>query len=267
MDSSHQKRILTGVLLLLVPTLGLYYGGWVLVTVLAVFCGLALWEYLSLFWPQGRLGLKVQGVICGALLLAAFHSGSANLVGLALLAGFWCAGMGFLFGYSRAPENTDFRDAAVFLAGLVYLPVTLQFFLHFSPLESILVILAAAVSDTAAFYAGTHFGKRRIWPSISPKKSWAGSVGSLLGCLALCLGLGLSLGRASWWAFALLGLALNGAAQMGDFFESALKRRLDIKDSGKILPGHGGLLDRVDSLLLLVPVYALARTLVPFFGD
>lgn len=267
MDSSHQKRILTGALLLLVPATGLYFGGWVLVAVLALFCGLALWEYLSLFWPQGRLGLKIQAVACAALLLAAFETQNPVWIALALLAGFWCAGFGFLFGYSRSPENADFRDAAVFLAGLVYLPVTFQFFLRLNSLETVLVILAAAVSDTAAFYAGTHLGKRKIWPQISPKKSWAGSVGSLIGCLALCLGLGQAFGQAPWWAFLILGAWLNVAAQMGDFFESALKRALDIKDSGKLLPGHGGLLDRIDSLLLIIPAYALARTLLPFFGQ
>lgn len=267
MDSSHQKRILTGILLLLVPAAGLYFGGWVLVGVLVVFCGLALWEYLSLFWPQGRLGLKVQAVACGGLLLAAFETQNPVWIALALLAAFWCAGFGFLFGYSRRPEDADFRDAAVFLAGLLYLPVTFQFFLRLSPLETVLVILAAAVSDTAAFYVGTHLGRRKIWPRVSPKKSWAGSAGSMAACVALCLGLGLPLGRAPWWAFLLLGLWLNLAAQMGDFFESALKRALDVKDSGKLLPGHGGILDRIDSLLLLIPAYALARTLLPFFGQ
>jgi phosphatidate cytidylyltransferase len=100
---------------------------------------------------------------------------------------------------------------------------------------------------------------------VSPKKTWAGSWGGLACCTAGCLGLGLLWGLASWPAYLLLGLALGVAAQAGDFFESALKRHLDVKDSGRLLPGHGGVLDRIDSLLLVVPAYAAARALHVLF--
>ena len=76
---------------------------------------------------------------------------------------------------------------------------------------------------------------------------------------------GTTFGSAIWWQWILLGVALNIAAQLGDFFESALKRSLDVKDSGTILPGHGGLLDRVDGLLLSAPVYGLISMAHQFF--
>lgn len=267
MDPTHRQRIITAVLLLLLPAAGVYFGGWVLAGVLALFSGLGQWEFCSMFWPGHRAWLKALAVASGCLLLASFQNQNPALVALAALVGFWCAALSFLFTYGRDPEGTSFHDAGVFLVSLAYIPLALQFFLFFSPAEVALVILAAAASDTAAFYAGTRLGKRRIWPTVSPKKSWAGSVGGMIGCVLVVAGLGLALGRASWWAFALLGVLLNLAAQMGDFFESALKRSLGIKDSGTLLPGHGGLLDRIDSLLLVVPAYALARAVLPFFGD
>ena len=76
---------------------------------------------------------------------------------------------------------------------------------------------------------------------------------------------GLRLGQAPLWAWLVLGALLNISAQMGDFFESALKRSLAVKDSGALLPGHGGLLDRIDSLLLALPCYVLLRLALPFF--
>ena len=110
------------------------------------------------------------------------------------------------------------------------------------------------------------WGKKKIWPRISPKKSWAGSLGGMGACVLTTLVFGLALGNgAPVWQWLVLGAGLNVAAQMGDFFESALKRSLDVKDSGSILPGHGGLLDRVDSLLLVIPTYGLVRMLHPFF--
>jgi phosphatidate cytidylyltransferase len=155
----------------------------------------------------------------------------------------------------------------VFLAGLLYIPLNFHFFLYFDRLEILLVLGAAVLSDTAAFYTGTLFGKKKIWPRISPKKSWAGSLGGLTVCTVgtLAWGLWLGLPDVAWWKWVLLGAALNVAAQMGDFFESALKRSLDIKDSGVILPGHGGLLDRVDSLLMVIPCYGLFAMFQPFF--
>jgi phosphatidate cytidylyltransferase len=272
--STHAKRILTAAAVLVLPALAVFYdgalrlaGGWLVFSVLAAFCALGLWEFYAMFWPgPARRGLKIAGVILGALLLAAFRAGSVRLLALVLLAAFWTACLGFLFRFGRDPERTAFPEGLVFLAGLLYLPCAMQFFLVFSPAEMVLVLAAAAVSDTAAYYAGTLWGTAKIWPQVSPKKSWAGSIGGLAACVAVTLAFGLVFGQAAWWAFLLLGALLNLAAQFGDFFESALKRTLGIKDSGTILPGHGGILDRIDSLLLVAPTYGLAREIQPFFG-
>jgi phosphatidate cytidylyltransferase len=263
--SSHQKRIVTGLALAIVPVLGLVFQGWVLFAILAIFSALTLWEFYDFFSSyQGAKTLKCLGVIFTFLLLFAFTMGDLLYPSIVIVLAFWVSAFIFLFRYST-DLTASFVQSMIFLSGLIYIPINLHFFLEFNRLECFLVVAAAAVSDTAAFYAGSLWGKKKIWPKVSPKKSWIGSIGGFTACTVSVTAYGLAFGQAQIWMWIGLGMVLNVAAQMGDFFESALKRSLDIKDSSQILPGHGGLLDRVDSMLLVVPVYGLLKMLHPFF--
>ena len=130
------------------------------------------------------------------------------------------------------------------------------------------LFLCVWCGDIAALYVGKNFGKRRLVPKLSPNKTWAGSVASVAGSVLFGMGLiwigtwftahGSSFTRLhtseSLWHYLLLAVALNLAAQLGDLVESALKRGVGVKDSGTLLPGHGGVLDRIDALLLAAPV-------------
>jgi len=263
--SLHQKRIATSVGLAVIPALAILFQGWVLFAVLAMFCVLTLWEFYDMFRPtKGMTSYKALGAAFTFLLLGAFTTEEIRYPGIVLLAAFWTSGLLFLSSYSK-DLTASYRQAAIFLTGLIYIPLNFHFFLGFNRFEILLVIGAAAISDTAAFYSGTLWGKKKIWPKISPKKSWVGSLGGLGACVTGVTLYGTTFGQAAWWQWILLGAALNIAAQFGDFFESALKRSLDVKDSGTILPGHGGLLDRVDSMLFAVPVYGLIQIFHPFF--
>ncbi|WFS63749.1 phosphatidate cytidylyltransferase [Pseudodesulfovibrio thermohalotolerans] len=267
-NSPHKQRIATSGVLAILPALALFFQGWVLFAVLALFSVLTLWEFYSMFRPvQSMTAFKSLGAACTFLLMGAYTTDDLRYPAIILAAAFWASAMIFLLRYNK-DVAASYRHAAIFLAGLFYIPLNLHFLLHYNRVEILLVLGAAVVSDTAAFYAGTWFGKRKIWPRISPKKSWAGSIGGLCACTAATLAWGLIFGLPDvvWWKWLLLGMALNIAAQFGDFFESALKRSLDIKDSGVILPGHGGLLDRVDSLLLVTPCYGLIAMFQPFFA-
>ncbi len=264
--SSHTKRLITSLVLLPALLWTILAGGnWIFGGLLLVCC-LGLWEFYSLFWSREGLGKKILGLSLGVALLAAARSQDPQLLLAFLLAAFWVGGLLFLFSYSRSPDKANYLTAAVLVGGLLYLPLSLQFFLFFQPAEIFLVLVAAFLSDTGAYYAGTYFGRRKLWPSISPKKTWEGAFGGLLACMMSVLIWGLIWGDAPWWSWLILAALLNLAAQFGDFFESALKRWLSVKDSGSLLPGHGGLLDRIDSLLLVVPVYAACRALMPFFS-
>jgi phosphatidate cytidylyltransferase len=121
---------------------------------------------------------------------------------------------------------------------------------------AILVVLAVVASDTSQYYAGRMFGRRLLAPVISPKKTIEGAFGGVIGGTLLMVALG------AWWlpgvpapARGLLGLAIVGLGIIGDLFESMLKRAAEVKDSSSLIPGHGGVLDRIDALLLAAPVY------------
>ncbi|HEY4009870.1 MAG TPA: phosphatidate cytidylyltransferase [Acidobacteriaceae bacterium] len=134
--------------------------------------------------------------------------------------------------------------------------------------------------DIAALYVGKRFGRRKLAPELSPNKTWEGAVASVAASVVFGLALifygdwltlhGSSFTRlhtdAPWWQFALLAILLNAAAQFGDLLESALKRGAGVKDSGTLLPGHGGVLDRIDALLLAAPVLWFVLVIREFFA-
>ena len=122
--------------------------------------------------------------------------------------------------------------------------------------EVVLLLLAViVVSDSAQYYCGRAFGRRRLSPAISPKKTVEGAVGgAVFGTAAMTFG-GSYLFASPWWLLALLGAAVSLLGIVGDLFESLLKRSAGVKDSSNLIPGHGGVLDRIDSWLFAAPVY------------
>ncbi|WP_461208330.1 phosphatidate cytidylyltransferase [Desulfocurvus sp. DL9XJH121] len=278
LSTSHKQRIATALVLLPVLILAVALRGWVEFTALAVLASAGLWEFYGMFWSGGRHApLKISGLALGLVILLAGKWALPWAILAALVGAFWVCNLWFLTRYSKHPEDlseeNSYGRASVFLTGLLYVPVLLQFILHFKRMEIALVLLAVFASDTGAFYSGALVGGPKVWPMVSPKKTWAGSVGGLATSVAVCLAAGAvdeywlagaGAGR-PWWMWALLGVGLNISAQFGDFFESALKRRLGVKDSGSLLPGHGGVLDRIDSLLLAVATYAGLDAVFHFF--
>jgi phosphatidate cytidylyltransferase len=277
MPSSHQKRIYTGIGLLALLAVGLSFRGWMELAILSVLSTFALIEFYGLFKPRQHALMTLAGIAAGLALIFAGDAGKPNVMVIVLLAAFWLGNLRFLVRFSKAPDSREpehgYQANLTFVAGLVYIPLLLQFFTSFKTVEIILVLLAVIATDTGAYYAGSTFGGKKIWPVISPKKTWAGSAGGMTAAILLCLAMGFvdeywlagaGQGR-PWWMWLLLGAGLNLAAQFGDFFESALKRKLEVKDSGNILPGHGGILDRIDSLLLAAPAYAGLDAIFDFF--
>jgi len=122
-------------------------------------------------------------------------------------------------------------------------------------------VLLAVCSDTGAYFAGILFGRHLMAPGISPKKTWEGLAGSVIACLAAgSLGMVYLLDSKVWYGL-VLGAAAVAAATLGDLVESMIKRDLDTKDMGSILPGHGGVLDRIDAMLIVAPVAWLLMTI------
>lgn len=152
------------------------------------------------------------------------------------------------------------HDTAAALLAPVYigLPIgSLVATLALAGREAVLLLLATViVSDSAQFYAGRMFGRRPLAPNLSPKKTLEGALGGFIVTPAMLAGAGsLVLPFTSPWLLAALGLALVAAGICGDLFESMLKRAADVKDSSALIPGHGGVLDRIDALLFAAPFF------------
>ena len=119
-------------------------------------------------------------------------------------------------------------------------------------------------TDIGAYFAGRQFGGPKLLPAVSPKKTWAGLGGGMLAAAGVGLvaaELGGELAAGPGWVLALASAALAIVAQLGDLFESSLKRRFGVKDSSALIPGHGGLLDRIDGLISVAPVYGAYRVM------
>ncbi|MGE3841636.1 MAG: phosphatidate cytidylyltransferase [Vicinamibacterales bacterium] len=159
------------------------------------------------------------------------------------------------------PEEDVLRRAGLILLPVVYLGLPLGAMVAIrridGPMVLLLLLATTIISDTAQYYGGRQFGRRPLAPRVSPKKTVEGAVsGVVVGGLAFPLLAGPLLPAAPFWLLWLVGLALVGLGIAGDLFESLLKRSAGVKDSSALIPGHGGVLDRVDSLLFAAPFYA-----------
>jgi phosphatidate cytidylyltransferase len=161
------------------------------------------------------------------------------------------------------------RDVAGGLLVAAYVPLLGGFTMlllspHDGPWRELAFVLMVVGSDTGGYAVGVFIGKHPMAPTVSPKKSWEGFAGSVGACVLLGVGTVVVLLDGSWWAGALTGLATVAAATVGDLGESLIKRDLGIKDMGSLLPGHGGVLDRIDSILFAAPVvWLVLHALVP----
>lgn len=260
------RRILTGSVLVVVLIIALWFRGWFLLGLIMLTSALGLWEFYSLFWGKtGRIPSRICGITLGCLMLLLTWNNRPQDALVCLGAGFVLASLSFLFRWDVIEEDNAFSASGIFMTGLSYIPLLLLPATYLSTVKLVFVLGAVAISDTAAYFVGTRFGHHKLWPRVSPNKSSEGAVGSLVACVLFCAIYGPIYGQAGFFAFALLGIAVNAFAQLGDLFESALKRSVNVKDSGHLLPGHGGILDRADSFLFAMPMVAVVDQWYSFF--
>jgi phosphatidate cytidylyltransferase len=227
-----------------------YTGGWlwtVLVTVAAI--GLYL-EWLAIVGAARQMRVVAPGVVGLALAgcCLAFGQVDASLVPLVL----GLAGVALFSPERRGWTTAGFGYAAA--AQVASVLVRLDQFWGFVAL--ILILLVVWVTDIGGYFAGRGIGGPKLWPRVSPRKTWAGAVGGFAASLVVAAGFAV-FGLARTGPLLVLGAALSIVSQLGDLFESAVKRRFGVKDSSQIIPGHGGLLDRLDGFVAAVVLAAI----------
>jgi len=268
-----KTRVITAVVLLAVLLPVLYFNNYMAFAVVAtVFFGAAIWECFRLFNP-GTRNAHIIAVLWAAVFAAAVWSGRINpAMWAALSMALWIA----RFAPSLKTGLPPLGTAANTLLSLVYGCAIVGCFAAIvdlfstSPLYLLSVMAIVWVADIGAYFSGKAFGKRKLAPSISPGKSWEGAIGGCIAVLALAVlsvvyggprfanTFAVRVEHAFGWA-ALLGIlvVIVAFSVVGDLFESQLKRRAGMKDSSNLLPGHGGVLDRIDALVPVLPLAAL----------
>ena len=223
---------------------------------------LGAWEWAAfagLARPLGRLLYALAAAALGAAAWRATDGRAGWLLAMQLAALWWLAAFGWL---CLAPQAVNRAGAA--LAGLL---VLVPAWLGLSRLLTagppgrgaallLFMLLLVWAADIGAYFAGRRFGRLKLAPAVSPNKTWEGVVGGTL------LGIAVAVAGAAWLGaprvpFVGLGLAVVGSSMIGDLTESMFKRYAHLKDSGSLLPGHGGVLDRIDSITSAVPFYVL----------
>ncbi len=273
-----KTRVITALVLLALLLPSLFFlpqAYWALLV--AAFIGVAAWEWGALLaWPSAsRVALGcISALICAAVSLVAPQAIGAAvlfepapgwvLLTYACAAVFWC-----LVVPLWLQKKWSLAGIAGLLIGAVVLFPTWLAMIQLRTLgPGVLLGIFAVVwmADIAAYFSGKAFGKHKLAPSISPGKTWEGAIGAAVGVVIYGLVIrqvfSLDVLSLPFWILALLGV--TAVSIIGDLYESLLKRKSGIKDSSNILPGHGGVLDRIDSLTSTLPVVALFWLLVAY---
>ncbi|HMF74353.1 MAG TPA: phosphatidate cytidylyltransferase [Bryobacteraceae bacterium] len=249
------NRLITGIGLAVV---GAYLIGWapelVFLAAALLMSVLCYREYSGIVAAHAIPQPGIFGVLAGIVIL---FWPAQTLIGVSLLA--VCA---FVAAFRHDDLRGVLPQIAATFFGAFYTFAPWRFSIDLRQISHHLLLFALAINwagDTAAYYAGRRFGKHKLAPIVSPGKSWEGAAASVAGSVLFgVVYLEYFFKGLSWWQIVILAVAGNIAGQFGDLAESAIKRGAGLKDSGSLLPGHGGMLDRVDSSLFTLPiVYAL----------
>lgn len=254
------KRILVTIILLPIGLAAIFAGGWWFTALVGFFMGLAAWEYVKLF-RLGGLQPAIILAVGGTLLLLVGRSMNGFASAPWMISLLVLLGMTYhLVSYERGRDQAG-SDFAATLAGIFYIGWIGAYFVSLRNLPGglwwILVVLPAVwFADSGAYFIGKAIGRHPLSPRLSPKKTWEGYVGGIVAGVLLTALLAaivhLIAGPASSITAlrgALVGLVMGIFPTLGDLGESMIKRQMGVKDSGTLLPGHGGAFDRVDSWL------------------
>ncbi len=254
-----------GLILLFTVLVGLFFMPLAVVVTATVFGVIGVWE-VSRALEVRNIQVPLVPVIAGSVALPfSAYLGGTEALGFALVA----SAVAILLWRSLDSTKDATRSILGGLFVLLWVPFLISFALLLfqqpqGNLKVVTLLLLVVANDTFGYLLGAFFGKHPMAPKISPKKSWEGFGGSVGGAVLIGVLAALFLLDLPWWFGLVLAVATVAAATGGDLAESMIKRELGIKDMGTALPGHGGVMDRLDSIVFASPVaYVLSSTLVP----
>jgi phosphatidate cytidylyltransferase len=270
------KRVLTAVVLIPLVLVLVFLPPawqWLFTTATALVACLAAWELLTLAQQKGAAPPRIAVLIAILALFAAcfeWPDQTASILGILIFT--LLVVCTFSSPIERALPDASVAQFCLLYTGFTLISLPALRAQNNGPSLVVLLLCAVWAGDTAALYIGRPFGRHKLAPRLSPQKTWEGSIASVVGSL-LATGLlleiasylarwnsvALSYADEVWWYWLILAVIINIAGQVGDLAESALKRSAGVKDSGALLPGHGGILDRIDALLLAAPALWYAQ--------
>jgi phosphatidate cytidylyltransferase len=260
------RNLVTRVLaaLVLAPVaIAIAYAGGGLWTALATLAAIGLYvEWLAIIGVVQQSRVVVPGV--AALAASGLSLASGRIEGALVVLAAGLAAVALLTPQQRIWTAAGFLYAAAAQTASVLVRLDQGY----GFIALMLILLVVWASDIGGYFAGRGIGGPKLWPQVSPNKTWAGAIGGFAASLVIAAGFAAA-GLGKTGPLLLSSAALSIASQLGDLFESAVKRRFGVKDSGKLIPGHGGLLDRLDGLvaaLVLAAIFGLLRSGVDGVG-
>jgi phosphatidate cytidylyltransferase len=245
-------RVASALVLVPLAIVTAYVGGWPFAVFWSAAAVGVLWEWMSLVTQADRRAVLVASAACLVLTLALLTSGH-QLASVIVLA------MGVLAAAALAPAARRIWVAAglPYAGAIGIAPIALRSGGDEGFLAILFVFATVWATDICAYFTGRAIGGPKLMPSVSPKKTWSGALGGTVAAVVAALAVAKASGLGGWFALAPLAVLLSVTAQAGDLFESFLKRKFGAKDSSHLIPGHGGLMDRLDGFVAASVVAAL----------
>jgi phosphatidate cytidylyltransferase len=245
-------RVASGIVLAPIAIGGAYVGGWLFLVLCAVAAGAILWEWTVLVTGRSDPNLLAPGwaALLAALALAGMNEPGAA-IGVIAIGAVLAGGLAVRRSpLASAPPHVAWAAAGVVYAGSALLgPALLRRDAEFGVTAVLFLAATVWITDIFAYFIGSALGGPRLWPRVSPKKTWSGAIGGLAGGVAAGTLVAYASGVGSP-GVAGIALVLSVLAQAGDLFESAVKRHFSAKDASWLIPGHGGVMDRLDGFLV-----------------
>jgi phosphatidate cytidylyltransferase len=263
----HMKRWITGVIAVPILFAIIAYGSVPLFTLLIAAASLlGMGEYNRMLFGTGMRREKVETLVASLVILLAAAAGNTVLLVSVITFSVMAAMILNLLGGEKG--EADMIPVGWVVLGILYIPLLMSHFILIRQeseggLWVFFILVVAFCGDTAAYYVGRKLGKRKLLPRVSPGKTVEGTIGLIVGSIAGALVFRqLFFPVLPWMHAVILGFMGSIVGQLGDLSESALKRAAGVKDSGVLLPGHGGILDRLDCLMFITPLVYYYKALV-----